>query len=741
MSAGARMRRSIAVAGAATLLLGGAAATGAGPLRILDAAAAFCPQPSFTANPVSPVHALKGSTVTISGSNLSASGTLCTNPQLTIHVGNTSFQPSGGGSATSQSFTLSQPADGTVSVSYGDGTSATSNAVFVTDPPPLTAMLPAAPREGMALSATGSGLDLGGQLTGAAVSWKTLAGTCPASPATIGASGTTVSLPALTTYCEGTAYLTLSWSQGSLPQISLGSVDVAPTVSSLSPAEAPAGSTVTVKGTGFGTAGSARVGGVSASSSWTDTAVTVTVPDAGSGGAVAVTRADGVTMNPGSVTEDARIDSISPASAAPGAAVTVSGGGFGSSTGFLSLGSMQLTPSSWSSTSITFTVPPGAQSGAITVTPPSGAAATHQFSVSAALSGVSPGHGPVGTLVQLAGTGFGASQGTVTVGGRSAAVSLWGDTQVVAQIPSGLSPGSATIGVQPPGQNAVTIGFTVDPGAAPAGTAPGPTTGGGGSSSSSSSSGGSSAAGSIPSFIAPSADGPIISTSPVQFQKPPAPSGPVTLTLNSPSEAGDPGQDVPLSVTLVAFGKPVSGAKVDFVLVVEPGRDAAITPAEAVTDAAGHAAATLHLSSTAGDHIVLARSGQYSDEVRVAVKGAGDGPVAAIGGAGQRTDVIATVSTGPPKALIVGGLVACVLLFLAGFAIQVLVPRSRRSRAVVAVGPQAAVAASRRGSLRIPPPFAVAERFATLVQFAGTVAFVAAALPAARLLQRLTGRR
>jgi hypothetical protein len=682
-------RRPFAVAGAAALLFGGAATLGAGPLHLLHAYALLCPQPSLNAVGAdwgpSSQHASLGGTVVITGSNFDSQSYLGCSTNLDVAIGGTHFSvDTRNGSGSRQTFFLTQPASGPVVVTNGDGKSAGGNLVFVTDP--AAGSLPATPRVGDAMSATGSRFDLGGQLTGASVAWQTNAGSCPSSSATVAGGGGSVSIPALQSYCNGTATLTLSWSGGHSLSVGLGKVDVAPTWNNATPAEVPAGGAVTVHGSGLGNGGSAKVGGVSAQSAWSDTAVTVTVPDNAGGGAVNLTRADGYSIGAGNLTEDARIDSVSPASAAPGTSVTVTGGGFGASTGSVSVGSTEVTPTSWSPTSVSFQVPQGVQSGGVAIKPASGGAALGSLSI----SGVPGGAGPDPGAVSSPG-GPGATTG-----------------------PGGVSPG---------GGGAATAALGGQPGSPVS------------ASSSSSSSSGSHTA---PTFIAPSADGPIVSTTPVQLQKPPAPAGPVSLTLATSSEAGDPGQSVPLNVSLVAFGKPVSGAKVDFLIVVEPGRDASVDPPQTVTDEAGHATATLHLSSTAGDHIVLARSGQYSDEVRVSTASAGAGPVAALAGAGRGTDVVATVASGPPKMLIVGGLIACLFLFVGGFVIQVVVPRSRPAGAVAAAGVGAV--APRADRWRALTPFELADRFTTLVQFACTVAFVVAVLPPARLVQRFARR-
>src|SRR4029077_6328139 len=121
--------------------------------------------------------------------------------------------------------------------------------------------------------------------------------------------------------------------------------------------------------------------------------------------------------------------------------------------------------------------------------------------------------------------------------------------------------------------------------------------------------------GAAPTFIPPSANGPMIQIGPVPFHPAPKLSRPVDLALTPTATTADPGVNVPFTVTLTAFGQPVVGAPVDLLLVVVPGGDASISPAKGVTDASGKVSGVLHLSKRAGDHIILARSGQYSDEI------------------------------------------------------------------------------------------------------------------------------
>jgi hypothetical protein len=67
---------------------------------------------------------------------------------------------------------------------------------------------------------------------------------------------------------------------------------------------------------------------------------------------------------------------------------------------------------------------------------------------SPAISSISPTVGPVspvGAALTINGSGFGTTQGTLTIGGVSAVPSSWTNTKVVAPVPSSLLPGFADV--------------------------------------------------------------------------------------------------------------------------------------------------------------------------------------------------------------------------------------------------------------------------------------------------------
>lgn len=78
----------------------------------------------------------------------------------------------------------------------------------------------------------------------------------------------------------------------------------------------------------------------------------------------------------------------------------------------------------------------------------------HQVPAGATITSLTPNHGAAGASVTIAGTGFGATQGTGTVKfGTTTATSItsWSDTSIVVKVPSGLAAGSVQVTVTPNG--------------------------------------------------------------------------------------------------------------------------------------------------------------------------------------------------------------------------------------------------------------------------------------------------
>ncbi len=210
----------------------------------------------------------------------------------------------------------------------------------------------------------------------------------------------------------------------------------------------------------------ATFNGVSASSAsdWSDGGITAAVPSGATTGPVVVT-VSGVSTNGASftVTPVPAILSVTPAIGAPGDTVTIAGSHFGTAqgSGQVWLGTAAATVVSWNDTQIVATVAANAQSGNAQVLQNGVMSNPWAFTVNIPqITGISPTSGAAGTLVTFSGSGFGATQGSVTLGSMAGLVQNWSDTQVTALVASGSVTGIARI-QRSDGLLSNALGFTV----------------------------------------------------------------------------------------------------------------------------------------------------------------------------------------------------------------------------------------------------------------------------------------
>jgi len=683
-------------------------------------ASTICPQPSVNEIDVAGApqqHGVVNQSVTLKGSGFSAFS--C---NLSVNINGVGVGNLQAPSSQQITFTLSSATSGMLNVSLTDSTNSSNtdnHLVFITNPTGGLLSNPT-PFTGSTVQFNGTNFDFhlqqGWEQYGASYA-SNAGGPCPASPSTAPTlkSSTQFNIAIPSQYCNGSATITLSAPCGTNNAVCSGTAttrmsftvsapfDIAPRVSS-APTSGVAGQSVSIGGSGFGTGtGTVTINGTHASSSWTDTSINFSIPTNATSGTLQVIRPDSVTVYQNSFGVSASIGGLSTPKAAVGDAVTVTGTGFGpqqGSSGGVTVNSTQASITSWSATSIGFTVPAGATSGPVVVTTSgtTSPSSTPSLTVIPKITSFNPTHAAPGALVAIDGTTFGTQQGTVTIGGQAAQVTLWGDQEVLAVVPSSLKPGSTSVTLSPPGSDAASAPFSID--APPATPAPGGTS----SNSSSSSSSHGSAASATPGFIAPNPSGPVIAHGPVAFFKPSPPPGPVSLRLDSAANQADPGSAVKFTVTLTAFGKPIAGAPVDLLIVIEPGADASIDPTHAVTDASGKVQGVIHLSKTPGDHIVLARSGIYSDEIRVVSRSATNTVATARqGGGANPADTPPLLAVRSP---VLWALVSCLLLFGVGFGLNLVtspavaggavVDERRRARGESVVGPVATLGSALR---------------------------------------------
>ena len=245
---------------------------------------------------------------------------------------------------------------------------------------------------------------------------------------------------------------------------------VVPNIASVSPTSGVAGTQVTVTGTGFGSAqgtGSIWLGStLGVVATWSDTQIVAAVAPGSTSGIVQVTQAGQQSNALSFNVSTATIAGVTPGSGLPGTQVTIAGSGFGAAqgNGQVWLGSAPGLVSSWSDTQVVATVATGSTSGTAQVLQNGVWSNAVTFTVNTPqIAGVTPSSGAPGTAVTIAGSGFGASQGsgTVWIGSAPGLVSSWSDTQVVATVADGSVTG--IVRIQQNGVWSNALSFAVPP--------------------------------------------------------------------------------------------------------------------------------------------------------------------------------------------------------------------------------------------------------------------------------------
>lgn len=179
---------------------------------------------------------------------------------------------------------------------------------------------------------------------------------------------------------------------GSSPPATLN-VQFVPSVSSISPAFGAPSTQVTVSGTGFGanTAGTVSFNGVAGTIvSWSDTRIVVTAPNGSAGSGPVVVSWQGVSSNSFVFNFLPTIFNLSPSTVGVGWTFSVVGQNFGSSRGSVTLNGSALTPSSWSTNSISIPVVSSDCTGPIVVTTAIGASNASSLTVQGTTCGSAP---------------------------------------------------------------------------------------------------------------------------------------------------------------------------------------------------------------------------------------------------------------------------------------------------------------------------------------------------------------
>jgi hypothetical protein len=244
--------------------------------------------------------------------------------------------------------------------------------------------------------------------------------------------------------------------------------DVAPTISSFTPTNGPAGTDVDIWGSGFTAAASVKFNGTAAVNYTVDSDLELhaTVPEGATTGPISVTNPYGTATgsSPFAVTTPPTptISSFTPTTGPAGTSVDIQGATFTGATSVMFNGTADPNFVVNSPTHITARVPAGPTTGPISVTTSAGTGtSTESFTVipPPTISSFTPTSGPVGTSVLITGTGLtGASN--VTFNGAAASYTVNSPTSITATVPNGATTGPISV-TTPGGTGTSSTSFTV----------------------------------------------------------------------------------------------------------------------------------------------------------------------------------------------------------------------------------------------------------------------------------------
>jgi hypothetical protein len=249
-----------------------------------------------------------------------------------------------------------------------------------------------------------------------------------------------------------------------------------PSIFSLTPPLGPVGAPVTIMGADFSStpgANTVTFNGLPATvTSSSSTSISTTVPSgAGTGPVIVIvagTASNGFIFT---VLGPPNVLSMNPTAGLVGSTVAITGTNFGSAqpSSTVAFDGVTAAITTWTSTQIVVTVPPGAKSGNVTVTA-SGVTGTAAYFVvipTPVISAVSPNIGPV-SPVTISGIGFGPTQSTsqgtstVTFNGLPASPTSWSATSIVVSVPNGATTGPVVVTVLGVSSN-TNITYTASP--------------------------------------------------------------------------------------------------------------------------------------------------------------------------------------------------------------------------------------------------------------------------------------
>lgn len=228
------------------------------------------------------------------------------------------------------------------------------------------------------------------------------------------------------------------------------SLTVVPGITSVTPDQGYAGTTIVIQGTSFGTTPSVMLGATSLTVlSATDTRIDATLPTAADPGIGALTvTANGFTSTPRSFAVVPNVTALSPASGTSNTLVTLTGNHFGSVPGEVRFGGILAAIEAWSSTSIQARVPAAAMPGRLEVVVMAAGLSSAPRAFDHGRVWIDrryPAFGAPGEAVSLTGRFFGSTVGTANIAGVAASVDGWTDTAVQIRVPSGTPKGTQAI--------------------------------------------------------------------------------------------------------------------------------------------------------------------------------------------------------------------------------------------------------------------------------------------------------
>ena len=284
----------------------------------------------------------------------------------------------------------------------------------------------------------------------------------------------------------GAAPILLALMLGAAPTADLRAEEAVPSITSIEPAEGPAGTEVRIRGGRFGPRVGALQGtsGVSFNgvwvtpSGWSEGEIRAVVPPGAGSGEVVVSAggrgSHGMIFTvTGAGTTEPAIATVSPGLGPEGTLVTIRGAHFQAvqAASTVTFNGVEAEPVFWSGEEIRVPVPEGAAAGPLVVSVGGAVSRSVGFEVSRAgpavprLDWLGPVEGREGRTVRIEGVDFGSHQGAlqgisgVSFAGVWATPSHWSGTLIEVPVPRGAPSGPVVVVVE--GRSSRAVGFTV----------------------------------------------------------------------------------------------------------------------------------------------------------------------------------------------------------------------------------------------------------------------------------------